>query len=231
MDGGRAPNAPQPRDRSRRGQRKVDLGGPNGPHQIVDAAVACILEFGFYRASTNEIARRANVSWGSIQYHFGSRESLLLAVVDELNRRFAVSMDRASIDGDTLEERLQSLYGCLAQQYGNPTYLARMQILLNLRHDPDTSAEVARILAEQAATTAGDLRRLLREALGDRAAPATTNVVFHAIRGMALSQQLGDAIPYDPSRARPSAAAVRRERDLFVSALAAAARLDRAAGR
>ena len=44
--------------------------------RVVDAAVACILDEGFYRASSNKIAKRAGVTWGVIQYHFGTREAL-----------------------------------------------------------------------------------------------------------------------------------------------------------
>ena len=203
----------------------MEVGAAAGRTQILDAAIACILELGFYRASTNEIARRANVSWGSIQYHFGSRESLLLAVVEELNGRFTASMDRASIKGESLEQRLRSLYECLAEHYGHPNYLARIQVILNLRHDPNTSADVAKALSRQATDTGADLRRLLRETLGDASLP-TGDMVFHAIRGMALSQQLGDAIPAGSRKSRRSAATIRGELDMFLSGVALAARAD-----
>ena len=45
--------------------------------RVIDAAIACILDQGFYRASSNAIAERAGVTWGVIQYHFGTREALM----------------------------------------------------------------------------------------------------------------------------------------------------------
>jgi DNA-binding NarL/FixJ family response regulator len=48
--------------------------------RVIDATVSCILELGFYRASTNEIARRAGVTWGVIQHYFGTREALMLGL-------------------------------------------------------------------------------------------------------------------------------------------------------
>ena len=73
--------------------------------RLVDVAIACILDEGFYRASSDKIAKRAGVTWGVIQYHFGTREALLLAVheraLDELDR---VVTD-AVITGDTVEAR------------------------------------------------------------------------------------------------------------------------------
>ena len=97
--------AAAPRDRSRRKAANANDARPAARGQIDDAAIATILELGFYRASSNEIARTANVSWGSIQYHFGTREGLLLAVVEELNQRFTTSVNQAHVSGRTLEER------------------------------------------------------------------------------------------------------------------------------
>ena len=215
--------APEPRDRSRR-RRPASRAEPAGRAQILDAAIASILELGFYRASTNEIARRAGISWGSIQYHFGSREALLLAVLEELNRRYAATVSQARISGATLEERLRSLYDILARHYGEATYLVRLQIILNLSHDPDTSADVAAALDRQADVAGEDIRRLLRDALGTEADPATMNAVFNAIRGTALSRQITDATPWHTTPR--TTAAAHRELSILLAGLAAAARPD-----
>jgi AcrR family transcriptional regulator len=188
------PTDPRARDRSRRRLSSASSARPAARGQIVDAAIATILDLGFYRASSNEIARMANVSWGSIQYHFGTREGLLLAVVEELNQRFTQTMKEASVKGDSLEERLHSLYGILAAQYGAPTYLARLQIVLNLSHDPNTSGEVADALVRLAEVAGEDLRRLLHGALGDDVGPSTMNAIFNVIRGTALSYQITDTL-------------------------------------
>ena len=50
---------------------------------LIDATIDCILEEGLYRASSNRIAKRAGVTWGVIQHHFGTREALLLATFQE----------------------------------------------------------------------------------------------------------------------------------------------------
>ena len=43
----------------------------------------CILEEGFAAASAKHITERAGVTWGVVQYHFGDRDGLLMAVVDQ----------------------------------------------------------------------------------------------------------------------------------------------------
>jgi AcrR family transcriptional regulator len=222
-----AVTAIRPRDRSRRRARTAGDAQPAARSQIIDAAIATILELGFYRASSNEIARQANVSCGSIQYHFGTREGLLLAVIEELNQRFTATVSQARISGNTLEERLHSLFEILATHHGAPTYLARLQIILNLSHDPDTSADVAEALDRLAENAGQDVRRLLHDALGDDAGPATTHAIFNAIRGMALSYQITDTLSWHTQASESGSATIDPdELAIFLAGLAAAARLD-----
>ncbi|MDQ1435794.1 MAG: hypothetical protein QOF59_2610 [Actinomycetota bacterium] len=206
-----------PRDRSRRRRKATDADEVSGRTQIIEAAIASILEVGFYRSSTNEIARRANVSWGALQYHFGTREVLLLAIVKELDRRFIEDLQSARVEGDSPEERISSLYRLLARHYDSPTSLVRLQILLNLQHDPDTSADVMAEITETAAQAETPLRQLLRQAIGGRPGKAGVDALFHALRGFALSRQLSSAIPLEGSRA-PGPDAVR----LLIRGMAAA---------
>ena len=107
-----------------------------------------------------------------------------------------MSVDQARITGKTLEDRLRSLYDILATQYADPIYPARLQIILNLSHDPDTSAGVVSSLDRQAEIVGEDLCRLFRETLGDQVSKATTTAIFHAMRGWALNRQIADAVPW-----------------------------------
>ena len=172
----------------------------SGRAQIIEAALASILEVGFYRSSTNEIARRANLSWGALQYHFGTREALFVEVVKELDRRFLEGIEHAQIEGDTKEERIASLYRILCRQYDSPEFLVRLQIVLNLQHDPDTSADVMAEVAEQAALASAPVRRLLLQALGGQPSKVAVDTLFHALRGFALSRQFARSIPVEGSR-------------------------------
>jgi AcrR family transcriptional regulator len=224
-DGGRL-KAATLKDRSRRGKNRDDGSGRSDVRaNILNAAVESILDLGFYRASTNEIARRADVAWSSIRYYFGTREALLLAAVAELNDRFTTSLKGTEIVGETLEGRLRSLYDQLAVHFGDPVYLVQIQIALNLHHDPNTSPEAVQALAEQAATNADLLRELLCQALGKTVSSVMTTAIFHAMRGMALSQQLSQSATWH--RGPPSSGAVaRREVDVLIAGLAHAVRLD-----
>jgi AcrR family transcriptional regulator len=173
------------------------------PARVVDAAIACILEEGFYRASSNEIARRADVTWGVIQYHFGSREALLLAVLERAVEHLQATLEAAHIEADTLEDRLGLLADVVWSYYGQPQFLAYIQVMLNLSHDPSTEQQTRDAIRENQLHVSHHLPRVLQEALGDdvpanhRQAAAMRNFVFSALRGLAIDQAHIAALPRD----------------------------------
>lgn len=178
--------------------------------RVVDAAVECIVDLGFYRgSSTNEIARRAGVTWGVIQHHFGTREGLMLAVLQRGAGHMVETVMGAHIHGSTVEERMVQLVDVFSEHYARPDYLASLQVLLNMDRDPRTSAEVRRTMLEVSERSNTHVRRLLREALGPAVnRPDLATTIFLLIRGFEFSQQLLDSMAYDtvaPKRDRNSA--------------------------
>lgn len=162
--------------------------------RVIEAAVACILERGFYRASSNEIARRAGVTWGVIQHHFGTREELLLAVLREDFDRFIERLSRAEIEGETTAERLASLADLVWSYYGRPEYVATMQIQLNLSRDPQCVQATIDAMIELSERLRDEWSRLASESAAGGAPlpPAQARAVLRVFRGMAL----GEAVAY-----------------------------------
>ena len=212
--------AKKPQEGVRRPQdASAGVGETATQRRVIDAAVACILECGFYRASTNEIARRAGVTWGVIQHYFGTREALMLAVLQDGARQFAELMEDAHIEGDTAEDRVEQLMDVLTSHYGQPEFLAYLQVLLNMDHDPRTSVEVRKTMREVAARSQDHVRRLLREALGPaNSTPDLAITVFLVLRGFAISQQLQGTMAYDVSA--PKADRATRQRRILAGILA-----------
>ncbi|MBK6738875.1 MAG: helix-turn-helix transcriptional regulator [Haliea sp.] len=50
--------------------------------------IALIRETGFASATSTEIAKRAGVTWGAVQHHFGGKEEILEAVLERSHRAF-----------------------------------------------------------------------------------------------------------------------------------------------
>ncbi len=186
---------------------------------VIDAAVACILERGFYRASSNEIARRAGVTWGVIQHHFGTREGLMLAVLEDGAQHFTHVVSSASVDGETVSERLGQLVDVLAAHYGSREYLAYMQINLNLGHDPSTSAKVRETMNTVAERSVEHVRALVRDTLGPATGiPDLSTTLWLTLRGFLMSQLLLDTLAYD--HVVPETDRVARQRRLLAQMLA-----------
>jgi TetR/AcrR family transcriptional regulator, regulator of cefoperazone and chloramphenicol sensitivity len=165
--------------------------------RVVEAAIQCILDQGFYRASSNAIAERAGVSWGVIQYHFGSREALMLAVLEEGTRRLNDMVLTAEITGETVTERVAQYMEILARYYGSPQYLAFSQVLINLEHDPRTSQQTRATMSRISESVSPELNRLLGQVLkgtGIRR-PAVRSLLFHALRGLSLSHLMLETVP------------------------------------
>jgi len=170
--------------------------------RVIEAAIRCILEQGFYRASSNAIAERAGLSWGVIQYHFGTREALMLAVLEEGTSRLASQLRAADVHGETLVERVEEYSDILARYYESPDYLAFTQVLLNLSHDPGTSAETRRTMADISLTANPELKRLVNKVFAGTGVRGQElkNLLFHALRGIALSHVMVGTLPARLSR-------------------------------
>jgi len=112
--------------------------------KVLAGAIAAICELGYYRASSNAIAQKASVTWGSIQHHFGSREGLMLAVLEDSVDRLVRQVSTTVVAGDALETRVLSMLGAVTDFCSTPEYLAVLQIMWNLGSDPSTREETRR---------------------------------------------------------------------------------------
>ena len=122
----------------------------------------------------------------------------MLAVLRDGARQFAESIEGIHVVGVTPSERIEHLVDILSAHYGSPNFLAYLQVLLNMDHDPKTSVEVRKTMHEVAERSHDHVRRLLREAIGPAASvPDLATTVFLVLRGFAISQQLQDTMAYD----------------------------------
>ena len=81
---------------------------------------------------------------GAIQHQFGTRQALLLAVLEDRWHRLTDRIEAAAVSGDTLEERLGCVMTALEAHYGDPEHLVVMQIMLDLIQSPATSETTER---------------------------------------------------------------------------------------
>jgi len=183
-------------------ERRSGAGRDGASRQrVIDAAIRCVLDLGYYRASSNAIAERAGLSWGAIQYHFGTREALMLAVLEEGTRRLNDIVVAAEITGETITERVEQYVEILLGYYGSPDYLVFTQVLLNLSHDPRTSRQARETMARIGETANPELGRLQRRVLAGTGIRRRSMrlLLFHSLRGMALSHVMMQTLPDQPA--------------------------------
>uniref|UniRef100_A0A6J7MGH6 Unannotated protein n=1 Tax=freshwater metagenome TaxID=449393 RepID=A0A6J7MGH6_9ZZZZ len=163
--------------------------------KLIDAALETILAVGYYRASSNEIARRAEVSWGAVQHHFGSRERLMYAAFEAACTEVTAVLKAARVTGDTVEERLLSVQDVVFGFFGKASYVGILQVMWNLTSDPDTSDELHGSLRAIVAQIYDEYVRLMLQVSPD----ASTEFAwfsYMASWGLAVAAASGKVLRY-----------------------------------
>lgn len=99
--------------------------------RIVRAVVESIAEVGLQRTTASEITRRAGVTWGAVQHHFGGKEGILRAVLEDSFERFAARLADVPREGASLEARVSDFVDRAWAHFGSPDYRSTFEILLN----------------------------------------------------------------------------------------------------
>ncbi len=152
--------------------------------KIIDETVRCIVEEGFAAATAKHVAERAGVTWGVIQYHFGDRNGLLMAVVDDGVARLVDSLSSADVSELPLRGRIEVVVDTAWSCYSSPTSMAAFEILRATRGGPGESSR--RHLLEMNSAIS-QLGRLVTD---DPSNAGVAEVIWAALRGVVLAQMI-----------------------------------------
>jgi TetR/AcrR family transcriptional regulator len=137
-------------------------------HRLLRAAVGIFDRKGYTAASVREIAEAAGVAKPALYYHFGSKEGLLLAILEAALSELTAAMSRAVDRSGTARERLVALCEDVYGLYENNVPVARVahSVFLGppegaptfdpMRIERELRGALARIVADGQA--AGELR-------------------------------------------------------------------------
>jgi AcrR family transcriptional regulator len=164
---------------------KGQVRGDKTRQLIIDEAIRCIREEGFATMTASRIAERAGVTWGVIQYHFGDRNGVLMAVVD-----YGFDLLRAAIAGvevpvGSTRDRVQAIVDASWNAFSSPVSLASLEILVTTRvtREPRLDEHLADVAHELAR-----LGRTLNPLAHGRRNQAVANLLWATLRGLALAQ-------------------------------------------
>ncbi len=101
--------------------------------RILAATIESIGEVGFQRTTSAEISRRSGVTWGAVQHHFGSKDGILGAILEESFNRFSDGLMKA-FEGvgqsASLGRRIDTFIDAAWAHFGSSHYRATFEILL-----------------------------------------------------------------------------------------------------
>lgn len=100
--------------------------------EIIDAARKCFAHYGFEGATVARLEEATGKTRGAIFHHFGDKESLFLAIVEEDAKRQAAVVSQRGL--------VEVMRGMLRDQQANDWFITRGEILRKLRTDPEFEA-------------------------------------------------------------------------------------------
>jgi AcrR family transcriptional regulator len=187
----------RPRDAPTRTTRRGQPRGDRTRQRILAETVRCIREEGYTAATAKHIAERAGLTWGVIQYHFGNRDAILMAVVEDGLDLVRTAIDDLELPAGPNRERAHAIVDAMWETFSEPLALAAFEITIGSRAGRDPAFEdhlgaIARQLAElgrdlTGGSHAGDHR------LG--------SLIFAAMRGLVMQQMVVDT-PIDTAGER-----------------------------
>jgi AcrR family transcriptional regulator len=172
---------------SRREQRTAD-----SRTQILDAAVACLIEGGYSGATTLQIQGRAGVSRGRLLHHFPSRDVLLVAAAHHLaTARVEATVAKA---GSELSRhpagpsRIDRVVELMWETHHEPHYWAAVELWTASR----TNKGIADALRQEERRLGGTVRAAVDGMFGPELTarpgyPMVRELLLAAMRGLALT--------------------------------------------
>lgn len=101
--------------------------------KLIGAVIALIKEGGYANASAARIAKRAGTTWGAAQHHFGSKDEILVAILDLSHARFSARMSDPELRVGSLSDRASRFVDRMWEHYQDDIFIVVLEILLATR--------------------------------------------------------------------------------------------------
>ena len=99
--------------------------------KIIETVVDLIARDGFQGFTAQRLAERSGLTWGAVQHHFGGKDPLLLAVLENSFERFAERLEHVGAEGTSLAARAALFVDLAWEHFRSRHYRATFEILLN----------------------------------------------------------------------------------------------------
>jgi AcrR family transcriptional regulator len=128
--------------------------------KILSAAKSLFEDNGFDSTSVREIAAAAGVNVALINYHFGSKEALLAALMEEMSNLTHVKLHDINASGLEPEEKLKQTVELLVDKiFDNKEYYQMMHRELSTIQRPELNQKIGKILKRNR----DEIRKIIEE--------------------------------------------------------------------
>jgi AcrR family transcriptional regulator len=153
--------------------------------RVIEQMVACVLEEGYAAASARRVAERAGVTWGVVQYHFGDRDGILAAVIEQGYQELVQSLSHLTASPEN-PDAIQGIVDAAWGAFSTDLSRAAFEILVATRSSRDPRIEV--LLQALGA----EVHRLGERLTGDA---VVGEVLWATLRGLVLTRMMSGVGP------------------------------------
>lgn len=136
----KAGRVPVRRRRSQEERSEITRG------KLIQAAITTINEVGFSKTTSLAICKRAQVSRGAFQHHFGTVQNLMLDVVTHLSHELVGQIESETIQLKAPTQRLEAIARRYWAVYQGAEYRAVLLIWIGAVHDRDLIGRIDELM-------------------------------------------------------------------------------------
>jgi AcrR family transcriptional regulator len=158
-------------------------------NKLMNAAIKVLLEQGYGRLTTKEVARVAGVSNGALMHHFASKAELVVAATAMVYEEAIIRGQRVANTVNADQKPIEGyLSDCLSVYFEWP-FIAALETIMVARTDPDLMEKILPVM-KRYRTICDDIwiSVFMRTGLTHQKASLLLNLTLNLVRGMAINR-------------------------------------------
>ncbi len=165
---------------------------------ILDAAVDCFYELGYFNTTTEHIARKAGVSRGAMLHHFATRFELITAAVEHINQmRLATFTDEETrIQEGAEHSRVEEGIDAYWRQLNTPAFVVFTELKIAARTDKELEKVLTPALVAYDRAWYKAVSQVFPDLAKSEAFARTNYLTQYLLEGMAIARMTkGPKVP------------------------------------
>jgi AcrR family transcriptional regulator len=138
--------------------------------RIFDVAIELAEEGGYDNVRQRDVAARAGVALGTLYKRFRSKEDILSAALERETAKLERRMEKTTVKGDTVEERLVSFFAIVTRALCRRPHYARAVVRAVASGQPEVARNVVAYQGRMNGLVIASMRGVPRLSYGDAAA-------------------------------------------------------------